>query len=98
MEEKQVYKCAYCGTEYDTPAARGRCEMECDMKRQQKAERERKEELERQKENRRKEIVSDYKALREKCDAFAKDYGEPIRINVDWDKFYEPWHSLLSIL
>ncbi len=98
MSKNRKFVCVYCGAEYDTPVARGRCEMECDMKRQQEAERERKEELERRKEDRRKEIVSDYKTLSKKCDAFAKDYGEPIYISVSWDSFNNPWHSLLSIL
>lgn len=32
------YICGYCGAEYDSPAARARCELECDEKQKVEAE------------------------------------------------------------
>lgn len=50
------YICGYCGAEYDSPAARARCELECDEKQKAEAERERRRKLTEEKEARLKEI------------------------------------------
>ncbi len=92
MEEKQVYKCAYCGAEYDTPAARGRCEMECDMKRQQEAERNRQKRLEQERDKRWDEVVAAGEKYKGLYRQFANDYpGGP------WKVPTSVWDLLLSL-
>ncbi len=92
MEEKQVYKCAYCGAEYDTPAARGRCEMECDMKRQREAERDRRKRLDQERDKRWSEVVAAGERYKELSRQFFNDYP-----GGTWKAPTSVWDLLLSL-
>lgn len=73
METK--FRCGYCGAEYDTPTARARCELECDEKLKQEAEKKRQQELSEAKEARRQELIQKKRELDELTAKYYSDYG-----------------------
>lgn len=73
MQEKFI--CAFCGAEYDAPLARAKCELECDEKRKQEAERQRQAELESIRETRWQEILQKKKEYQALINGYIADYG-----------------------
>ena len=73
MQEK--YICAFCGAEYDTPITRAKCELECDEKRKQEAERQRQFELANAREARWQEILQKEHECKVLLEKYIADYG-----------------------
>lgn len=57
---KENFKCAYCGKEYDTPLDRANCEMSCGAKARVEEEEQKRKELEKQFQSRLDEVKSYY--------------------------------------
>lgn len=76
------YQCGYCGAEYDTPAARARCELECDEKRKQVEERRHQELLRAEKEARKKAVVDQYDKFMAEWEQYQMDYHERIKFKI----------------
>lgn len=80
MSEK--YQCGYCGAEYDTPAARARCELECDEKRKQEAEFLKRERLRKERDARKQAVVDRYNSFIGEWKQYQTDYQERLVFNV----------------
>lgn len=68
------YICGYCGAEYDSPAARARCELECDEKQKAEVERERRRKLEEERDSRLKEVNDALNTYNMLVAQFNRDY------------------------
>lgn len=85
------YICSYCGGEYDTAPERARCEIKCDEKHRQEAERERRRKLDEERGSRVKEIEAAREHLAKLTADFEKDYKTDILSWDSWVKQEFPW-------
>lgn len=89
-----MFKCSYCGKEYDNAPGRARCELICYEKQQEEIERKRQAEMQEQKEFRIKELNDAYRQFVNLAAHFRHDYGErymPVETIPDsnfWDAFW----------
>lgn len=74
MEEKKMYVCPLCGTEYDTPKAMAHCILECEERQRVEAERLQQEKLDQEKAKRWDEVVAAEKRYRDLYLQFRNDY------------------------
>lgn len=91
LSEKFI--CSYCGAEYDTPAARARCELECDEKMAQERERQRRRDLEKARNDRFNEIKEVATKLEELVKAYQADYKTEILFD-KWPDSRWIWHLM----
>ena len=76
MKEEKKFVCAYCGSPYDTPVERARCENSCWEEQQKNKAMEKAIQLQKDKLNRKNEIDNEYKKLLELIKKYKADYNE----------------------
>lgn len=79
-----MFKCGYCGKEYDSLPERAKCELRCDEAQAREAEAARKKRLQEQKEERLSEIKKVHANLMELCEEFERDYQTEIWLGDLW--------------
>ena len=72
---ENVFKCSYCGKEFDSPVERAKCELACAAKMKEEEEKIHKEKINKEKDARYTEIQSEYKKIKEMVSAYVEDYG-----------------------
>lgn len=86
MEEK--YVCSFCGAEYDSAPERARCELKCDEKRKQEAERMKQKLLEGKRQERYQEIKEKNDNLNRLIAKYRQDYGESVILPMNFDMLF----------
>ncbi len=81
-ENKKPYVCAICGADYGSPIERAHCEITCEEKRAEAAERERQAKLAQDMDRRKKEILVKFDELRELCLKFSEEYDTDVSVGL----------------
>jgi len=89
-----MFKCSFCGKEFENALDRANCEIECDKEIKVKAERQKQEKLRKQQQERKDEVTKAYNEYIETCNK-AKEKYLAIRSKYDNDYnngyYFDTW-------
>lgn len=71
-----MFKCGYCGKDFETLAERCSCETECGKKREEEARRKEQEKLAQSKKSRDEDIAKAFECLVKQINDYHSDYSE----------------------